>query len=107
QNKVLPLHVASVAHLVEEGSGERMSWIGPRHHGDRRSRQNQPYSVSLASLLRLNRQWHKTEAKSQNDREPDPPHGHLGGRLAGVEPKAGRQPTAPAQGDRGRARKCE
>src|SRR4029450_13153981 len=78
QNKVPPLHVAAVAHLVEEGSGERMSGIGPRHHGDRRSRQNQPHSVGLASLLRLNRQY-KTEAESENDREPDQPHGPLGG----------------------------
>ncbi len=34
-------------------------------------------------MLRLHGKWCKSEA--ENDREPDPPHGHLGGGwLAGV-----------------------
>ena len=39
----------------------------------------------LPSLLRLSGERRKKEADSENDREPDPPHGHPGGGwLAGV-----------------------
>jgi hypothetical protein len=30
-------------------------------------------------LLRLASEWRKREADSENDREPDQPHAHLGG----------------------------
>jgi len=40
----------------------------------------------LRRLLRLDSERHKNEAQNENDREPDPPHGHLsemaGGSLA-------------------------
>jgi hypothetical protein len=36
-------------------------------------------------LLPLRRKWRNYEANSENDRDPDQPHGHLGERLlAGV-----------------------
>jgi len=50
---------------------------------DRRHVEN-PDSRHLACLLRLGGEWREDEADSENDREPDPPHGHLGGgRLPG------------------------
>ena len=44
-----------------------------------------PDPYRLGRRLPLGSIGRENEARGQNDREPDPPHGHLGeGRLAGV-----------------------
>jgi hypothetical protein len=39
--------------------------------------------MDLRGLLRLGGERRKREVKSDNDREPDQPHGHLSGGMAG------------------------
>src|SRR5262245_21452491 len=41
------------------------------------------YSRDLGRLLRLGDERRKRETDSENDREPDPPHGHLGRMASG------------------------
>ena len=41
----------------------------------------EPDSEYLFRLLRPSRERHKRETDSVNDREPDPPHGHLSGEM--------------------------
>ena len=74
----LPVHVAQVAQPLEERTVScrpERPWI-----------ERQEAESGLARCwLRLHRERRKREAKSEHDREPDNPFGHLGGGcLAGV-----------------------
>src|SRR5206468_2966743 len=70
------LHVAQVAKPLPKSFG------GFRKRG--RTVPQKTDAVDLRRLLRMRGEWRKNETDSENDREPDQPHGHLGGRrLAG------------------------
>src|SRR5207245_10084044 len=56
-----------------EGMGRVAHEPGDWCYGD------QPDPVDLPRLLRLHGERRKNKADSENDREPDQPHGHLGG----------------------------
>src|SRR4029450_13384405 len=82
---VLTFHIAQVAQSVAEGfetalpslvrMGTRREITYPGH--------------LLPGLGRSRAEWRKREADSENDREPDQPHGHLGGDgWRGVYPNA-------------------
>jgi hypothetical protein len=49
-----------------------------------RSRTKEPNPVSFPLLLTVGPERRKDEAENENDREPDPPHGHLVGMAGGV-----------------------
>jgi hypothetical protein len=51
-----------------------------RIHEERRGPgRQQPNPVDFPRLLRLTGQWRKYQVENENNREPDQPHGHLGG----------------------------
>src|SRR5262245_21984261 len=53
-------------------------------HGRSVTKPNQPYVGLSIRLLRVNAERRQKQAEREEDREPDPPHGHLGWRrLAG------------------------
>src|SRR3989442_918078 len=69
----LSFHVAEIAKAYPEGL--------PR----RRVGGEQPYPWDRRRRLRDGGEWRKNETDRENENEPDPPHGHLGGGwLAGV-----------------------
>jgi hypothetical protein len=54
------------------------------HLSNRARTREEPDSAYLFRLLRPSRERSTSETDSENDGEPDPPHGHLGGgRMAG------------------------
>ena len=64
------LHVAQVAKPLPKSFG------GFRKRG--RTVPQKTDAVDLRRLLRMRGEWRKNETDSENDREPDQPHGHLG-----------------------------
>src|SRR2546426_2390400 len=74
---LLALHVAQLAEALAERIEEM-----PVHRV--RACLEKSHPIEFPRLLGLGRERHRDEADSENDREPDQPHGHLGGgRLAG------------------------
>ena len=77
-DEVLPHPVPALSEPIFQSTNQReyiLSRRYPRH----------PDAVHSPRLLRFRGERRKREAESENDREPDQPHGHLdGGWLAGV-----------------------
>ena len=91
EGDVLPLDIAELAQPSTECLPE-MRTLGDR--GGRKDTDPRDFS----RRLRLGGERHKNEAESENDREPDQPHGHLGGgRLPGslAERYDGHQHSTP------------
>ena len=69
-DKVSSFRVAELAQPLFERLEERWWNWSRSEHAD---------AQGFRCLLRLSGERRKSEADRENDREPDPPHGHLGG----------------------------
>ncbi len=61
----------------------------------RRAGQEDPDLGNFRRLLRLGSERRKNETESKNDREPDPPHGHLVRMAGGESSRTPRYAPAP------------
>src|SRR2546426_6193955 len=82
--QVLAQDIAELTHPVHKGIELQKSWVRPGGIRRRPPRKNETDPVDLPRLRRGCRERRKNKADSENDREPDQPHEHLGeGRLPG------------------------
>jgi len=83
--EVLIFDIASLTQRDSKGLEQngQVTWIATGVR--RRAGTQKPDPSNFPGLLRLGGDLRKREAESENDPEPDQPHGHLdGGWLAGV-----------------------
>ena len=97
EGDVLPLDIAELAQPSTECLPE-MRTLGDR--GGRKDTDPRDFS----RRLRLGGERHKNEAESENDREPDQPHGHLGGGCCRESSRTPRR--APEQRRRSTSSRC-
>jgi len=72
----LSLHVPKIAQSLTER-------VDTACDSGSRPAAQESYPRDLSRVLRLGRERRKENAEKKNDREPDPPHGHLVERIGG------------------------